>query len=122
MIMMDTFKGQDNAENEALCLKNDCKLVIVPHNLTDKFQPLDISVNQKWKKFISHKFNACYGDRVSEQLKKGVTPGDVKVSMKMSDLKPLPVRWIVDMYTYLKEKKESVLKRFEKACIIETVE
>ena len=35
--------------------------------------------------------------RVIEPLKKGVAPGDVKLSMKMSDLKPLHARWIVDM-------------------------
>ena len=70
LIVMDTFKGQDNAEIKALCLKNDCELVIVLHNLTDKFQPLDISINQKAKKFIYHKFNTWYADRVSEQLKK----------------------------------------------------
>ena len=102
MIVMDTFKGQYNAEIKALCLKNDCKLVIVPHNLTNKFQPLDISINQKAKKFISHKFNTWYANRVSQQLKKGVAPGDVKVSMKMYDPKPLHARWIVDIYTYLK--------------------
>ena len=69
-MVMDAFKGQDNAEIKALCLKNDCKLVIVPDNLTNKFQPLDISINQKAKKFISHKFNTWYEDRVIEQLKK----------------------------------------------------
>ena len=46
---MDTFKGQDNAEIKALCLKDDCNMVIVPHNLTNKFQPLDIPINQKPK-------------------------------------------------------------------------
>ena len=121
MIVMDTFKGQDNAEIKALCLKNDCELVIVSYNWTNKFQPLDISINQKAKKFISHKFNTWYADRVSEQLKKVVVPGDVKVSMKMSDLKPLHARWIVDMHTYLKQQKESILNGFGKAGITEAV-
>ena len=121
LIVMDTFKGQDNAEIKALCLKNDCKLVIVSHNLTNKFQPLDISINQKAKKFILHKFNTWYADRISEQLKKGVAPGDVKESMKMFDLKALHARWIVDMYTYLKQQKESILNGFDKAGITEAV-
>ena len=30
LIVMDTFKGQDNADIKKLCLKNDCELVIVP--------------------------------------------------------------------------------------------
>ena len=85
LIVMDTFKGQENAEIKALCLKNDLEFVTVPHNLTNKFQPLDISINQIAKKFISHKFNTWYAYCVSKRLKKGVAPGDVKVSMKMSD-------------------------------------
>ena len=52
LIVMDTFKDQDNAEIKALCLKNDCELVIVPHNLTNKFQPLDISINQKQRSHL----------------------------------------------------------------------
>ena len=104
LIVMDTLKGQDSAETKGLCLKNDCELVIVLHNLTNKFQPLDISINHKAKKFISHSFSAGYADRVNEQLKKGVATGDVNLSMKMSNLKPLHVGWIVDMYTYLKQQ------------------
>ena len=55
--------------------------------LRASFQPLDISINQSANKFISNKFNAWYADRVSKQLSNGVAPGDVKVSLKLSDLK-----------------------------------
>ena len=92
LIVMDTFKGQDNEEMKRLYAKNNCVLVIVPHNLTNKFQPLDISINQSAKKFILNKFNAWYGDRVSKQLSNGVAPGNVKVSLKLKDLKPLHAR------------------------------
>ena len=74
---MNTFKGQDNADIKKLCLKNGPELVIVLHNLTNKFQPLDIFINQKAKKFVSHKFNTWYADRDGEQLRRGVAPGDV---------------------------------------------
>ena len=121
LIVMDTLKGQANAEIKALRLKNAWKLFIVPHNLTNKFQPLDISINQKAKKFISHKFNTWYTDRVSEQFQKGVAPVDVKVSKKMSNLKLLHARCVVDMYTYLKQQKESILNGFDKAGITEAV-
>ena len=89
---MDTFKGQDKEEMKQLCAKNNCELVIVPHNLTNKFQPLDIGINQSAEKFISNKFNAWYAGRVSKQLSNGVALGDIKVSLKLSDLKPLHVR------------------------------
>ena len=41
--------------------------------------------------------------------------------MKIADLKPLHARWIVDMYTYLKQQKESILNGFDKAGITEAV-
>ena len=41
--------------------------------------------------------------------------------MKMSDLKPLHAHWVVDMYTYLKQQKESILNGFDKADITEAV-
>ena len=46
VIVMNTFKDQDNAEIKELGSKNECELVIVPHNLTNKFQRLGITVNQ----------------------------------------------------------------------------
>ena len=40
LIIMDSFKGQDNDEVAKLCRKNNCALIIVPHNLTNKFRLL----------------------------------------------------------------------------------
>ena len=121
LIIMDTFKGQDNEAMKSLCNKNNCELVIVPHNLTNKFQPLDLTINLKAKKYVSSKFNEWYAERVSKQLMNGKAPGDVKVSLRLSDLKPLHAKWIVEMYGYLKQQKESVVKGFEKAGILEAV-
>ena len=39
--------------------------------------------------------------------------------MNMSHLKPLHARWKVDMYTYLKQQKESILNGLENAGITE---
>ena len=57
LIIMDTFKGQDNDEVAKLCRKNDGALIIVLHNLTNKFQLLDITVNKSPKSFIKDKYN-----------------------------------------------------------------
>ena len=36
--IMDTFKGQDNDDLRELCTKNSREIVIIPRNLTNKFQ------------------------------------------------------------------------------------
>ena len=52
LIIMDTFRGQDNNRLRELCSENYCEVVIAPHNLTNKFQPLDISIYKSAKAFI----------------------------------------------------------------------
>ena len=37
LIIMGTFKGQDNDILKKLCAENNCDVVIVPHNFTNKF-------------------------------------------------------------------------------------
>ena len=59
---MDTFKGQDNDTLKKLCAENSCDVVIVPHNLTNKFQPLDLSVKKPVRSFIQNKYNDWFAD------------------------------------------------------------
>ena len=49
LVIMDTFKGVDNEKIIKLCRENNSALIIVPHNLTNKFQPLDIRANKPTK-------------------------------------------------------------------------
>ena len=86
---MDTFKGQDNDEVAKLCCKNNCALIIVLHNLTNKFQLLDITVNKPVKSFIKDKYNMWYTEQVAKQLNEGKAPADVEVSLNLSEIKPL---------------------------------
>ena len=39
--------------------------------------------------------------------------------MKLSDLKPLHARWIVEMFDYLNQQNESIVNGFDKAGITE---
>ena len=77
---MDTFKGQDNDEVAKLCFKNSIALIIVPHDLTNKFQPIDITVNKPAKSFIRDKCNIWYTEQFAKQLNEGKAPADVEVS------------------------------------------
>ena len=61
LIIKDTFKGQDNNVILDLCEKHMCQVFIVPHNLTNKFLPLDITVNKPAKSFIILLVNSRFG-------------------------------------------------------------
>ena len=72
---MDTFK--DNKEVAKLCCENNCVFIIVPHNLTKKFQPLDITFNKPAKSFIKEK----YKNRYTKQLN-NLTKAKIKQMLK----------------------------------------
>ena len=93
---MDTFKGQGNNEVAKLCRKS-CALIIVPHNLINKFQSLDITVDKPAKSFIKDKCNMWYTEEVAKQLNGGKAPADVKVSLNLSEIKPIHTKWIYEM-------------------------
>ena len=122
LIIMDTFKGQDNDAILDLCKKHMCQVVIVPHNLTNKFQPLDITVNKPAKSFISNKYNEWFSKQVSQQLEKGIQPADVKVSLGLIELKVMHAKWILELYNHLCHQNEIVLNGFKAASITEAVE
>ena len=65
LIFMDTFKGRDNDVILDLCVKHMCHVLIVPHNLKNKFKPLDITVNKPAKSFILNKYNEWFSKEIS---------------------------------------------------------
>ena len=86
---MDFFKWQGNDTLKKLCAENNYDVVIVSHSRTNKFQPSNLSVNKAAKSFIQNKCNNWFGDQVFTQLQNGKDPTDVKISSKLSDLKPM---------------------------------
>ena len=97
LVIKDTFKGQDNDEVAKLCCKSNCALIIVPHNLTNKFQLLDITVNKPAKSFIKGKYNMWYTEQVAKQFNEGKAPADIEVSLNLSEIKPLHVKWVYEV-------------------------
>ena len=119
---MDSFKGQDNDTLKLLLPENNCDVAIVPHNLTNKFQPLDLSVNRAVKLFIQNKYNDWFADQVFTQLQNGKYPTDGQILSKLSDLKPISATWIVDWYNHVIKEKEMIARGFDTAGISETVQ
>ena len=121
LIIMDTFRVQDNDRFRKLCSENYCEVAIVSHNLTNIFQPLDISVDKVAKAFTQKMYSDWFLNEVATQLNRGVDLTEVKITSKLSDLKPLLASWIVDLYEHLKTETGMTIKGFDFAGITETV-
>ena len=120
--IMDTFTGQDNEEVTKLSRENNCVLIIVSHNLTYKFQPLDITFNKPSESFIEEKYNIWYTEQVTKQLNEGKDPADVEVLLNLSQIKPLHAKWIFEMCKYLQGLNDLIINGLKAAGITEAVE
>ena len=120
-MIFDVFKGQTTSAVNELLRKNNIIVIHVPNNHTNLFQPLDISVNKSAKCYLAEKYQNWYAEKVLQQLNRGVVAHDVKVDVRLSTMKPLHARWIIDMYKHLKDSKVLVLSGFRKAHISEAV-
>ena len=116
LVLFDVFKGQCTDELFELLEINNILYVIVPPNTTDRLQPLDLSVNKPAKDYMKSKFQNWYGQIICQQLEDGVNE---EVGMRLSVMKPLIGKWIVDMYHYLTSKPDIIVNGFHKAGIID---
>ena len=121
LLIFDVFKGQTTSAVNDLLKKNDTIAIRVPNNHTNLYQPLDISLNKSAKCFIADKYQDWYAEKVLQQLNRGVAAHDVKVDVKLSTMKPLHVKWIIETYHHLKRSKQIVISGFRKAHITKAV-
>ena len=79
-------------------------------------QPLDLSVNKAAKEFLRKCFQKWYALQVCSQLegKTSKEPDDLRLSV----MKPIGAKWLVELYDYMKSKPEIVKNGFKEAGIL----
>lgn len=121
LVIFDRFKGQCTDSILRLLDENNVRFVIVPANCTDRLQPLDVSVNKPAKEHLRQQFQSWYSDQVQshlEQKEDGTKTSMPPVSVQMSVMKPLGVRWIVSLFEYMKSKPELIVNGFRESGIL----
>ena len=105
LLIIYVFSGQMTDPVIEKIRENSIKLVKVPANMTQLFQPSDLTVNGAAKAFLKRKFTKWYSSCISAQLAKGKEIEDVEVPLKLSVLKPLHANWVIDLFNYFTSEK-----------------
>ena len=83
---------------------NHIDRVLVPANCTDRLQPLDLSVNKPPKEFLRRTFQEWFASQIAAPLEESDHTQQVnshQVDVRLSIMKPLGARWLVELYYYL---------------------
>ena len=104
-------------------MQSNIGFVMVPPNLTNLYQPLDVSVNRAAKSTIHKLYSTYYQEEVTKQFEAGKEPHDVQVDLRISTLKPLHAKWIVKVYDRFQTQKgkDIIMNGFRRAGILEAM-
>ena len=118
LVIFDVFKGQCTEEVCKLLEDSNILYTLVPANCTDKLQPLDLSVNKPAKDFMKRQFQNWYGEMICKQLEDKV---EEEVDMRLSVMKPLSARWLIDMHKYFVDHPSIIVNGFHNAGIVDAL-
>ena len=110
-VIFDEFNGQTTNAVFSLLQENNICFVIVPPNYTDT---LDVSANKPAKEFLRSKFQAWYADKIASQLEEARP-----VDLKLSTMKPIGAKWMIQLFDYFKTKPEIIKNGFKEAGIMQ---
>ena len=71
LLIFDVLKGQKTQRILDLMVENHSVYLFVPNNLTNEFQPLDLTVNGPSKSFLSGKFQDWHAQQITTQMQAG---------------------------------------------------
>ena len=76
-----------------------------------------ISANKPAKEFLHSKFQAWYADKIASQLEEArvIEP----VNLKLSIMKPIGAKWMIQLFDYFKTKPEIIKNGFKEAGIMQ---
>ena len=77
--------------------------------------------NKSSKSFRSDKYQNWYANQVAAQIRRGVSPHDVKVDIRLLVVKPLHARWVIEFYNHMQlaAGRQTIINGFRKAGIKE---
>lgn len=111
LLIFDVYKAHRDQELLQLIKDSGFVYTFVPASCTGELQPLDLTVNAQFKRMMKGKFIDWYSAKIAENCID-------KVDLKLSVLKPIHARWMIDVYAALGKQPDLVKAGFRKAGIV----
>ena len=123
LLIFDVFRGQTTDKVLKIMEDNHVLATKVPANMTNLYQPLDLSVNKAAKDFTRKKFSEWYTRQLTNGMDNGIELDDIEINYRLSVLKPLHATWLISLYSHMNspEGKEVSASSWKKSGIFEAI-
>ena len=119
LLIYDVFKGQWTEAVKNVVKESNGKMVSVPNNWTNYFQPLDLNVNKSSRDFLRKEAQSRYSQEIVKQMEDGKRSDQIKVDVRVSVVKPLHAKWILKYYA--RTKPQLIISGWKESGIIDNL-
>ena len=113
LLIFDVFAAHRTDSLRNLIAQHNMKVVFVPASCTGELQPLDVSVNDKFKDLMKEEFTKWYSEAVKAGLDAGTPIDGINVDLRMSAIKPVHARRLICALDELKNDKATIMRGFD---------
>ena len=95
--------------------KKHVSVVFVPASCTDKLQPLDQTVNKKYKESIKTEFQRWCSSCIAKHINENKSENRARISeidLKTSLIKPLHAKWVIKCHKEMERETDFLIKSF----------
>ena len=123
LLIFDVFRGQTTDKVLKIMEDNHILATKVSPNMTNLYQPLDLSVNKAAKDFTRKKFSEWYTRQLTNGMKNGIELDDIEIDYRLSVLKSLHAAWLISLCNQMNtpEGKEVSASGWKKSGIFDLI-
>lgn len=121
LVILDVFAAHRTEAFLSKMKENHIWTRFIPGGCTGELQPLDVAVNDVFKKKLKDRFSTFYAKKVQESLEKGIQLENIKIDLNTSTIKPCHARWMVAVLQELAREKELIKSAWSRSGIWEKV-
>ena len=107
LVIMDVFRGQIIDDVISLLRNNNIHYILVPNNMIQLFQPLDLTVTKHCKSYLKRLFSEWYAQQIENLFSLGKKVEEIKIEFRLTSLKPLHAKWLVEYYNEIASENGS---------------
>ena len=124
LLIMDVFRGHITEDVTSLLKEHNIHFVLVPNNMTQLFQPLNLTVNKHCKSFLKRLFSDWYSQQIQNQLSLGKKVEEINIQFPLTTIKPLHAKWVVEYYDEMTSNSGStiIVNGWKASCIYDAIE
>ena len=107
LVIVDVFRGQITDDVISLLRDNNIHYVLVPNNMTQLFQLLDLTINKQCESYLKRLFSEWYAQQIENQPSRRKKVEEIKIQFRLTTLKPLHAKWLAEYYNKITSENDS---------------